>query len=142
MPICPPTLVDTNLISFVFCSLYEIFPARAPVANSTELLAINANLTVAAGDGRTATMQAGMQVVALVVTMVIAIVGGVLTGKETAWHAAHVSKYWYYFPRELERNKSPFRCYFYFIIKINNWHPLLMLPGICLESGDPNESFL
>ena len=66
-------------IFFVF-SLYQIFPERAPKNGTEELAAINADLTIDAGDGRSAGTQAGMQAVALVVTLAIAIVSGVLTG--------------------------------------------------------------
>jgi len=55
-------------------SLYTIFPKRAP---SDEALA--ASLGFEAGTGRTATQQAGFQVIALLVTLGIAISSGALT---------------------------------------------------------------
>lgn len=61
-------------------SLYQIFPARAP-ANGSELLDINMELAgVEGGDGRTAGLQAGFQMVALAVTLVLAIVSGLIVG--------------------------------------------------------------
>lgn len=58
-------------------SLYEIFPARAPenAMPSTE------HTFLKSGDGRTAQAQAGYQILALVVTIVIAIVSGFITGE-------------------------------------------------------------
>lgn len=60
-------------------SLYQIFPARAakdaiPTADHTFL---------APGDGRTAELQAGYQILALVVTIIIAIVSGFITGNNS-----------------------------------------------------------
>ncbi|XP_006824549.1 ammonium transporter Rh type B-like [Saccoglossus kowalevskii] len=60
--------------------LYEVFPARAPLVNSTALDTILDDFTVDAGSGRTAGMQAGFQLVALVITLAIAIISGMLTG--------------------------------------------------------------
>merc|ERR1711976_888557 len=62
-------------------SVYQIFPIRAPVQNSTELMEINKVFShVGAGMGRSATQQAGFQILALVITLVFAIVFGALTG--------------------------------------------------------------
>jgi len=62
-------------------SLYEIFPARAPAFNTTELLAIQKFLpNVMAGEGRTGYQQAGMQAAALACTLGMAIVSGLITG--------------------------------------------------------------
>ncbi|KAI0242303.1 hypothetical protein LSAT2_014138 [Lamellibrachia satsuma] len=62
-------------------SLYQIFPARAPVANSSALLAVQKRLSVDAGVGRTAILQAGYQLTALCTTLLIAVVSGIVTGK-------------------------------------------------------------
>ena len=59
-----------------------IFPARAPVLNSTqyfELVELNQNAVD--GLGWSAGKQAGFQFAALAVTLVVAILGGVFTGK-------------------------------------------------------------
>ncbi len=69
---------------FLACSsLFTIFPARAPVVNSTEYLDLQAAGKGVAGLGRSAGMQAGYQAAALVTTFVIAVVGGALTGRGT-----------------------------------------------------------
>jgi len=61
--------------------LYIQYPARAPLINSSELSEIKQELlTVEPGDNRTAGMQAIYQISALGVTLLIAIVGGSLTG--------------------------------------------------------------
>lgn len=58
-------------------SLYQIFPAMAPVnaTPTTEYTFIKPGL------GRTPPEQAGYQILALVVTLIIAIVSGLITGK-------------------------------------------------------------
>lgn len=61
--------------------MYEIFPVRAPAANTTALHDIQVVLPdIGAGIGRSAIGQTGYQVLALGVTVIIAIVGGSLTG--------------------------------------------------------------
>ncbi len=74
---------------FYFRSLYEIFPPRAPQNGTEALAAIQAELSVEAGDGRSASAQAGMQIVALVVTLAIALVSGALTGNEASWKGGY-----------------------------------------------------
>ncbi|KAI8515252.1 hypothetical protein Bbelb_078430 [Branchiostoma belcheri] len=62
-------------------SVYQIFPARAPIANSSELATIQAAFpAIEAGSGRSAGLQAGFQMAALIVTLLIALVTGALTG--------------------------------------------------------------
>ncbi|XP_046352987.2 ammonium transporter Rh type A-like [Haliotis rufescens] len=61
-------------------SLYEQFPARVPLANTTEYAEIKRIVHVTPGLGRSAGEQAGYQVLALTVTIVVAIVGGLITG--------------------------------------------------------------
>ena len=51
-------------------SLFEVFPARAP-----------ANSTILADESRSAGVQAAYQAAALGTTLLIAIVGGLVTGK-------------------------------------------------------------
>jgi ammonium transporter Rh len=59
-------------------SLYQQFPARAPAKNSTH---DNPALSLLApGDGRSAGDQAGFQLLALGVTVLIALSGGLVTG--------------------------------------------------------------
>lgn len=62
-------------------SLYTLYPARAPTANSTELSQVNFyTVDVVAGLGRTAGTQALYQLAAIGTTLLIAVVGGSLTG--------------------------------------------------------------
>ncbi|XP_066267742.1 ammonium transporter Rh type A-like isoform X2 [Branchiostoma lanceolatum] len=62
-------------------SVYQIFPARAPIENSTDLATIQAAFpAIEAGNGRSAGLQAGFQMAALIVTLLIALVTGALTG--------------------------------------------------------------
>lgn len=62
-------------------SLYTLYPARAPPANSSDLSQIRFfTMDVTGGEGRTASGQALFQLAALVHTIAIAIGGGLLTG--------------------------------------------------------------
>ncbi|XP_077985496.1 ammonium transporter Rh type A-like [Glandiceps talaboti] len=70
-------LADTSSYGY---GLYEVFPARAPMANTTALAETVAEFTIDEGAGRSAGMQAGFQMAALVVSFVVAIVTGMLTG--------------------------------------------------------------
>ncbi|KZS02985.1 Uncharacterized protein APZ42_034406 [Daphnia magna] len=64
-----------------FRFLYRQFPARSPLNSSSEFLRIEYyNLRIDPGIERTASQQAGYQIAALVVTLAIAIVGGLGTG--------------------------------------------------------------
>ena len=64
-----------------FHSLYLLFPMCAPVEGSDELKMVQAELSsVSAGEGRALAMQAIMQLVALGVTMIIAIFMVLTTG--------------------------------------------------------------
>jgi ammonium transporter Rh len=61
-------------------SLYQQFPARAPTQNSSQIHG-NPELThLIPGEGRSAGDQAGYQLLALAVTLLIASVGGLITG--------------------------------------------------------------
>ncbi|KAK2179724.1 hypothetical protein NP493_476g04051 [Ridgeia piscesae] len=62
-------------------SLYQIFPARSPVVNSTALFAVQKHLSVDPGVGRTAVLQAGFQLTTLCCTLLVAVVSGIVTGK-------------------------------------------------------------
>ena len=62
-------------------SLYHVFPARAP--NMTVIMENNL-LGVDPGDDRHAGTQAGFQLALLGTTLVISIVGGLLTGKASS----------------------------------------------------------
>lgn len=69
-----------------YLSLYTVFPARTPVLNSTqyfELVKFEPDAT--GGLGWSAGKQAAFQFAALVLTLVLAIFGGLLTGK--LWNA-------------------------------------------------------
>ncbi|XP_013381459.2 ammonium transporter Rh type B [Lingula anatina] len=62
-------------------SLYQVFPARSPVENSTMLQELQARFSeIEAGLGRTAGEQAGYQMATLGVTLGIALLGGTITG--------------------------------------------------------------
>ncbi|XP_064471208.1 ammonium transporter Rh type A-like [Ornithodoros turicata] len=62
-------------------SLYTLYPARAPTANSSELNVIrHYTLDVSAGLDRSASQQALYQLAALAATLVIAVGGGLATG--------------------------------------------------------------
>lgn len=61
-------------------SLYEMFPARVPATNTSEYYRIKEKVDVEFGLGRTAMQQGGFQIVALVVALCIAVVGGLITG--------------------------------------------------------------
>lgn len=53
-----------------------------PMENTTEFAMAQANFSITEpGPGRTATVQGGYQFLALVITLVVAIVGGAVTGK-------------------------------------------------------------
>lgn len=58
--------------------LYEIYPARIPEVNSTDF--ISQGLTFETGLGRSGLEQAGFQLIALLITIGIALVAGALTG--------------------------------------------------------------
>lgn len=61
-------------------SMYSIYHARVPRANTTEFLGLNASVTFKPGSGRSAGEQAMFQLWALLATVSIAITGGVITG--------------------------------------------------------------
>ena len=77
----PKNKSDHQYINLL-CSLYQVFPLRAPMdsANSTALADIQEYLNVDAGLGRSAVEQGGYQMLALVVTLIVAIVSGMITG--------------------------------------------------------------
>ncbi|XP_022242749.1 ammonium transporter Rh type B-like [Limulus polyphemus] len=63
-------------------SLYEIFGYMSPAANSSKLAEIQSQYTeIEPGKGRTASLQAGYQLIALVTTLAVAIGGGIVTGQ-------------------------------------------------------------
>lgn len=66
-------------------TLYEIFPAVIPAENTTEFEVYKHNFTgydlpMMPGAGRSGITQGGFQMLALVVTLLISIIGGALTG--------------------------------------------------------------
>jgi ammonium transporter Rh len=61
-------------------SLYQQFPARAPTANNSHIYDSSGLTFPISGDGRSAGEQAGYQLLAVGVTLVIAIAGGLITG--------------------------------------------------------------
>ncbi|XP_065563752.1 ammonium transporter Rh type A-like isoform X2 [Artemia franciscana] len=62
-------------------NLYRIFPARAPLDGTEDLLGVRNHLPdIEPGLNRSASEQAAYQIVVLLVTLAISIVGGLLTG--------------------------------------------------------------
>ncbi|XP_076366995.1 ammonium transporter Rh type A-like isoform X2 [Tachypleus tridentatus] len=62
-------------------SLYEIFGYMSPAANSSKLAEIQSQFQeIDPGKGRTASLQAGFQLIALVTTLAVSIGGGLVTG--------------------------------------------------------------
>ncbi|XP_043196180.1 ammonium transporter Rh type A-like [Amphibalanus amphitrite] len=61
-------------------SLYVLFPAMAPASNSSSWEQLPPEWGVAAGSGRSAAAQGGMQMLALVISLIIGVLGGALTG--------------------------------------------------------------
>ena len=75
------SITVTTLKSLDF-SLYTVFPARAPVLNSTQYFElVKFDPDGADGLGWSAGKQAGFQFACLVLTLALAIFGGLLTGK-------------------------------------------------------------
>ena len=66
------------LFTHCFCSLYLVFPARAPSENLTNVEML---LGIEPGEGRSAAQQAGFQIALLASTLVLAIFGGYFTGE-------------------------------------------------------------
>ena len=58
--------------------MYLVFPARAPTENLTNVELL---LGIEPGEGRSAAQQAGFQIALLASTLVLAIIGGLLTGE-------------------------------------------------------------
>ncbi len=74
----------TSLHKFLyFSSLYSILPEMVPENGTKAFTELQAKFTVplTPGSGRSAGYQAGMQLLALAVTLLFAIVGGALVGK-------------------------------------------------------------
>lgn len=62
--------------------MYEIFPLMVPMKNSSDFRAVQADFPfVEPGAGRNSVTQGGFQMLALVITLIIAIIGGAVTGK-------------------------------------------------------------
>lgn len=61
--------------------LYEVFPAMAPANQQNSSDGYEYVLGNLSGDGRSAVQQAGYQLLALLVTMVVGIVSGIITGE-------------------------------------------------------------
>lgn len=74
-------MIKLLLKIIVPCRLFNVFGARAPVANSTAFYDLKrTGVKFSPGDGRTAGEQAAFQFAALVVTVGIALFGGLITG--------------------------------------------------------------
>ena len=66
--------------SYFTYRLYEIFPARSPVEGSAALQEVRSYLSFPGGLGRTAARQAQFQALSVLITFLIAAVGGAITG--------------------------------------------------------------
>jgi len=73
------TILQKHLF-FSFFSLYQIYPARAPQANSSQLGNILEELYMSAGSGRGGAAQAGYQILALTSSLLFGLLGGAITG--------------------------------------------------------------
>lgn len=88
--------LDYQSISNIFCShvelatylnsfkssLYNVFAARAPVANSTQFYMLKKlNVDFTPGDGRTAKRQALFQLAGLACSIGLGVFGGILSGE-------------------------------------------------------------
>ena len=71
------------LYLFSICSLYLVFPARAPQGNGVNCSLTDAELSygIECGDGRSPVSQAGYQLAFLLSTLIIAIGGGCIAGQ-------------------------------------------------------------
>lgn len=58
--------------------LYEIYPARTPIINSTEY--IDQGIKIENGKGRSGLEQAGFQLIAIAITIGISLLAGAITG--------------------------------------------------------------
>ena len=68
-------------MAHLFHRLYNTFGARAPTLNSTEHLTIvGLGAKFEPGDGRSAQKQGGFQMAGLIVSLVISLAGGFITG--------------------------------------------------------------
>ena len=79
-------------------SLFAIWPARAPKRGSAEFTRLSQNYTVPAnGSGRSKGGQAAMQFAALPVTMLMAILTGLITGATHSVNLFFILHQIYYF---------------------------------------------
>ena len=68
----------------IYLSLFAIWPARAPKRGTAEFARLIRNYTLPTnGSGRSKGGQAGMQLAAIPVTILIAVISGLLTGNLT-----------------------------------------------------------
>ncbi len=76
------TLYSKNFCNFFHFSLYEIFPARAPINNSTAYIDLTSfKPDIAPGLNRSAGEQAAYQAVGLILSIAFGVVGGLITGE-------------------------------------------------------------
>ena len=74
-----------RVVTYLSSSLYVVFPARAPEGHNSTICGLNdveVSLGVECGDGRSGPQQAGYQLALLVCTLTIAVLGGIVTGKQ------------------------------------------------------------
>ena len=75
-------VVQVNDSCQCFDSLYLIYPRCSPNSESEDLKRLQALVpSIEDGEGRTVRMQAIYQLIGLIVTLSIAMIGGALTGK-------------------------------------------------------------
>ena len=79
-------MTHTVVMNFLnYCSYFTFFPNAAPPDGSEELTDLRRSLDMPdlpGGDDRSAKSQAIIQLVAMVVTFMLALITGVITGKE------------------------------------------------------------
>ena len=82
---------DTVILLLIFSvhSLFLVFRARAPANLTTQEILLG----LEPGNGRTAAVQAGFQLALLASTLLISIVGGIITGKGYALHSLKFSSF-------------------------------------------------
>ena len=86
--------IKFNCISLHFSSsLYKLYPARAPLKNTTKLMELQTFADIPPGEDRKASIQALYQLACLGLTILIAIGGGLLTGIVYTFIYMHICAY-------------------------------------------------
>lgn len=63
-------------------SLYQVYPARVPTSNTTQFVELSMiNNRLRPGAGRSAYMQGAYQLIGMIITLVVSLIGGLITGE-------------------------------------------------------------